>query len=190
MADTELPGGSTPETPKPDNAAFAKMRVDLDNERKARQDAEARLQDIERSKLEEAERLRLEVADRDKRIGELHSIRDEHGKLSATMEKLYKEELLTVPEEKRATVEAAVSAIGTPAERLESLRSIKQLMGTPEPQIAGSVTRPTGGTPGATPAKQEGEQAKPRTLTEIKQLSWSGAAAARANRQPPSEAQT
>jgi uncharacterized protein (DUF885 family) len=162
----------TPADNPGDNATIRELRAQIDASNKAAREAaekasqfETKLKEIERAKLDETERLKLEIADRDKQIGDLAPIRDEHGKYVSVLEKLYTDELATVPEEKRAAVET-LSKHGTWADRLELLRAARGLVGAPA-HGAGTKTNPGGGA-------GDPEKDKPRTFDPKNPPSWGG----------------
>lgn len=183
MSDTQVP----PVAPAPNpeagvsNADFARLRTQADafkvqaDASKAAAEAEktradelaAKLEAIERAQLAEVDRLKLDVSDREKKLADLGTIRDEHGRFASTIERLYSAELAEVPEDKREAV-LGLSAGGDWASRLEALRNARALIGV-APQSMGSVVNP--GRPAAS-AGQAPEKVHPS------QISWGEAFAA------------
>lgn len=111
---------------------------------------QARLTEIERSKLEESDRLKLELADAQKKAGEADALRDEVGRFQSKAQGEYESIIASVPEEKRAMVEA-LSKTGSWADRVDNLRNAMSLMGTPpvvnpapRPGAAPPANAPTG----------------------------------------------
>ena len=115
MSDTQVTQPTTAPAPTPEagvsNADFARMRKAQEDAaaaataEKARADAlAAQLAEIESASLSEVERLRKENA-------ELAPIRDEHGRFSSALQRLYEAELAAVPDDKREAV-TGLSATG------------------------------------------------------------------------------
>lgn len=151
------------------NAAFAALRQKADAAEAGRTAAETRLAELEaraqeadRAKLDETERLRLELK-------EAQTVRDAHGRFTSALERLYNEELETIPEEKREQVKA-LSNVGDWDSRVIAVRAAKALIPAPmQAQAMGSVTNP--GNPGAGPGPTPQTQA-PLTPQQLKNTSW------------------
>lgn len=151
MSDTIVASDVTAEATKPDNAAFARLRIEADAhkaqfeaERTARAELEKRLQDIERGRLDETERLRLEKADADKALAELTPLRDEHGRFQTALQKASEDALAALPDDVRVAVEPLVTHVPL-TERLAAIQSVA----TPflATVAAGTVTKPGSRTP-------------------------------------------
>lgn len=134
----EPPPQNPPTDPEPkpsgDNATIRQMREALEQANKRAAEAEGKLKEAEREKLSEIERLRVENE-------ELKPLRDEHGRFASTLEQLYTQLLESVPEDKRAQVEA-LSATGGWDARLNSARAAISLLPTTAPAPAGTTTNP------------------------------------------------
>lgn len=103
------------------------------------------MKENERAKLDEVERLRLEKT-------ELEPFKERATKFEALAQKIYEEELASVPEEYRAKIET-LSKVGEWDARIEAIRAAKGLLPTPSAP-AGSVTAPAQrGDPGAGAAR-------------------------------------
>jgi hypothetical protein len=143
MSDTSIPEVDPGSVTAPvDNAAFARIRVEnsalkteaaalktrldaLEAERKAAQDAE----------LSEIDLLKKQVA-------ELSPLRDTHGKFVSQFEAMIAQELSTVPDTVRGSIEKIASLGSDPAARLQAVRDAKNLLTSqpPAPTPAGSTT--------------------------------------------------
>lgn len=158
-----------------ENATIRQMRAQIEAQTKAAKEAsdranvlQAQLTERERAEMAEIDRLKAEVGDRDKKIGELEPLRDEHGKFVSAFEAIYQNELALVPDDKRAAVET-LSKVGSWPERLDALRAAKGLLpsATPAaPAAAGTRTLPAGGAP--PPAGDD----KPKTMDPKNPPPW------------------
>jgi len=145
------------------------MREQIATEKRRADENAQKLTDIERGKLADTERLTLELADRDKKLTELGQRAAKVDQYETAFQTLYTQEMATVPETARASVER-LSKSGDWNQRLEALRDARGLLApaTPVPPAGGTVTQPTGGAPAPTPQPNAGLQpAKPLTPQEL-----------------------
>lgn len=174
MSDPGIPPVPAPVPPAEvrTDADFARLRIDLENQKKAAQEAldaktalEARLTELERKDLDEKQRMTLELEDAKKAATEAERLRAENGQFVSALEKLYTDRLAQVPDDKRALVESLSSA-GDWATRMTQLESAIGLAGIPAtPARAGTFTQP----PGSPPPPPEAP--KPLTPEELRKTS-------------------
>jgi len=142
-----------------ENATIRQMRAQIEANAKAATDAAARaevaeraLKERERAELAEVDRLKAEMADRDKQLAALEPLRDQHGRFASALETYYQAELAAAPEAAKERLER-LSAQGSWADRLETLREAKALLASamppaaPTPKVGGTHTQPPGGPP-------------------------------------------
>lgn len=173
----------TPPAPAGDpaaNAAFAQMRTEL-AALKAEKDAlAAEKTALERRDMDEKTRLAAELADAQKLAQELAPAKDALGRFQAQIEQACATELASIPEEKRAAIEAVVNQI--PLEgRLTAIQSMRSAIGV-APLAAGYVTQPSASPAAGLPGGPEA--AKPLGIAEIGKLSWSDALKGHGNMSP------
>lgn len=116
-------------------SAFDSQKQELKSEKEAKIALESRIKELELASLSEVDRLKRENAD-------LSPLRDENGRYKSVVQSLYDAELAAVPEEFRSKLES-LSATGEPDVRLQTLRTMKEIMPTkPVLTAQGTVTQP------------------------------------------------
>lgn len=170
MSDTTIPTGTeiaTPPDTAPENAAFAAQRRALDQERAAKTALETQLSAVQAKLREREDAEKSEIQRLTDQVKELSPLRDEHGKFVSTLQKLYEDELSSVPDDKREQVQK-LSSQGGIADRLEAIRAAKALIVVPATAV-GTVTKPTASATNAPNLKDYSKL----SIDEIRQIPWS-----------------
>lgn len=139
--------------------------------REALEASQNRLKELEREKLGELERARAEANDAKTKLtaaeADLTRLRDENGRYVSAVQATIDAELATVPEEKRAAVDALAASASSPDQKLIAIRAAKVLIGAP-PVVAGTPSNPGRATPAVEPpAPQAFDPLRPPSLAGV-----------------------